>query len=79
MIDAAASRYTEIKTVGTDFAEEELEHLRFLLRRLRFLETKIMEKGGRSQCFHGAALYMVKEMDALEWVLIDAGFINPVD
>lgn len=76
--DVANSRYIEADDVRTEFNRNELRRLRYLLRRLRFLETKIAESGGMATDVNGGAAHAEWELDALEYVLTEVGFIREV-
>lgn len=75
-VDERVSRYKEHETAVNEFSVPELKHARFLLRRLRFLEEKIAERGGLADpSSSGAALFAEVETDALIWVLEEIGYL----
>lgn len=74
-VDAANSRYQEAASVRTEFNRSELNRLRYLLRRLRFLETKIEQLGGM-EAGSGGGVHAELELEALEYVLTEVGFIE---
>jgi hypothetical protein len=75
--DVANSRYREETSVQTEFNRSELRKCRYLLRRLRFLETKIAESGGMANpAASGGAAHAEMELEALEYVLTEVGFIR---
>ena len=81
-IDVANSKYHEKERHETDeFTRAELLHCRYLLRRLRFLETQIRENGGlKDGAANGGAAHAEWEVAGLEWVLGPDGvnFLGPV-
>jgi hypothetical protein len=75
-VDASQSAYQEAATARDDFNSMELKRLRLLLRRLRFLEVQVRENGGLgSASGNGGAAFAEWEVDALEWILRDVGFL----
>lgn len=75
-VDASKSVYHEAPTARQDFSRAELRRLRLLLRRLRFLESQVRESGGLSNPnSNGGAAFAEWEVEALEWVLKDLGFL----
>lgn len=75
-VDVSKSAYHEASTAKDEFTKEELRRLRLLLRRLRFLEQQVRESGGLgSGTGSGGAAFAEWEVEALEWVLRDMGFL----
>lgn len=70
------SQHREAAGVHNDFDQNELRHCRMLLRRLRFLETKMLESDGLGDDPTGSAAFVGLEHDALAWVLTDIGFLD---
>lgn len=76
-VDAANSIYQEDPAARQEFNSRELKSLRLLLRRLRFLEAQIERSGGLSaKGGSGGAAFAEWEADALEWVLVEVGFLS---
>lgn len=76
-IDPSQSRFHEHPGAVQEFNTTELRKLRLLLRRLRFLETKVRENGGLANSSgSGGSAFAEWEADALEWILLDVGFIK---
>ena len=76
-VDATKSRYHELPDASEEFSTAELRRLRLLLRRLRFLESQIKSSGGLSNGnASGGAAFAEWEVDALEWVLTEIGFLE---
>lgn len=75
-IDTSKSRFHEAPTAADDFDRLELRRLRLLLRRLRFLEQQIRDNGGLADATSGGAAFAEWEVEALEWVLYDMGFLQ---
>lgn len=69
--DPELSKFQEDPEARRDFSRQELRHLRFLLRRLRFLETKEREGATGSE-----ALFRDLEAAALEFALTELGFLT---
>lgn len=80
-INVADSRYREDPATRGEFSRREVRRARYLLRRLRFLETKIEELGGMSDPNNGGGVHAELEMEALEWALgpDGVGFIMEVE
>jgi hypothetical protein len=75
-VDSKNSIYQEAPGVRQEFDHHELRRLRFLLRRLRFLETSIASSGGlETSPESGGAAFAEWECEALEWVLTEIGFL----
>lgn len=75
-VDKSKSVYRESPTAKVEFDKLELRHLRFLLRRLRFLETRVNQSGGLgSSDPSGGPAFSEMEVDALAWVLNEVGFL----
>jgi hypothetical protein len=75
-VDVNMSAYHEDPGARAEFDREELRRLRLLLRRLRFLEAQVRETGGLgSGTGSGGAAFAEWEIEALEWVLTEVGFL----
>lgn len=66
--DPAESRYHERADADCEFDRSELKRLRFLLRRLRFMEAKIKADGQNAN-----SVFFEQEIESLEFVLGEAG------
>lgn len=76
-IDATKSNYHEDTGARADYSKQEIRRMRLLLRRLRFLETKIRDQGGLSDGGgSGGSAFAEWEADALEWALDELGFLQ---
>jgi hypothetical protein len=76
-VDVSKSRYHEAASARTEFDRVELRRARLLLRRLRFLEARITENGGlASSGGSGGAAFAEWEVEALEWILDEVGFLE---
>lgn len=76
-INASSSAYREDPEARLEFSPTELRHLRTLLRRLQFLESKIRESGSRiDQPRSGGSAYAEWEAGAIEWALDELGFLE---
>lgn len=76
-IDVSQSQYQESSTVRDDFNRDEIRRCRLLLRRLRFLEQQVRENGGiNNTSGNGGAAFAEWEVEALEWILTDIGFLR---
>jgi hypothetical protein len=73
-VDPDLSVYHEADGAEDMFTREEIAHLRYLLRRLRFLEAQVRESGGRASG-HGGGIHAELEVQALEWVLKDCDYL----
>ena len=79
-IDTSGTKYNECPDGRKEFDKAELKHLRLLLRRLRFLETQLNTSGGLAGNRSSAGAAFVEwEVDALEWLLVDIGFVIDPD
>lgn len=75
-VDVDQSAYHEAPEARNEFTKPELRRLRLLLRRLRFLETQVRETGGlRDGSGSGGAAFAEWEVEALEWILTEVGFL----
>lgn len=74
-VDAKNSIYQEASTINDDFDREELRHLRFLLRRLRYLDEQVERTGG-VMGGSGGATFAEYERDALAYTLTEIGFLK---
>lgn len=70
-VDESKSRYAESESAAADFTKTELRHLRVLLRRIQFLEAKVEE----SDKAVGGVVYAEREMAALQFALVDNGYL----
>lgn len=80
-IDVENSRYHENDSAKEEFTRPELLRCRYMLRRLRFLETQIAQNGGlRDGSANGGAVHAELEVEGLEWLLgpDGIGFLAPV-
>ena len=76
-VDPSKSEYEEDPEGRGAFSRAEQRRLRLLLRRLRFLEAQINKRGGLSDgAAGGGAAFAEMEVEALEFVLTDIGFIR---
>lgn len=76
-IDLTLTEYHEREDVREYFTREEIRRLRQLLRRLRFLEAQIRERGGMDDPrANGGAVHAEMEIEALEFVLNDMGYLE---
>ena len=76
-VDATRSVFHESASARVEFDRTEIRRCRYLLRRLRFLETKVRETGGMAEDDPtGGAPHAEWEMEALEWVLTEVGFLD---
>lgn len=75
-VDKSMSRYVE-STDTTDYTREERDHLRYVLRRLRYLEAQGREIDTRDSG-KSLASKALSEMEArgLEFALLELGFIE---
>lgn len=78
-VDAENSKFQEDPDARAEFTRHELRSLRFLLRRLRFLEGQIKENGGLAEGSSGGAAFAEWESEALEYVLVEIGFLQEVE
>lgn len=75
-VDVSMSAYHEASSARNEFTKQELRRLRLLLRRLRFLEAQVRESGGLGNSDgSGGAAFAEWEVEALEWVLTEVGFL----
>jgi hypothetical protein len=75
-VDVSKSVYHESPLARDEFNRRELRSLRLLLRRLRFLEAQVRETGGlENTSGSGGAAFAEWEVEALEWVLTEVGFL----
>lgn len=75
-VDVSQSAYQEPPEARDEFSGPELRRLRLLLRRLRFLEAQVARNGGLgSGSGSGGAAFAEWEVEALEWVLIEIGYL----
>lgn len=76
-VDPNQSAYHEAGDATQEFDRAELRRCRQLLRRLRFLESQVRARGGLSDPEgNGGAAFAEMEMEALEWVLSEVGFLD---
>lgn len=77
-VDTTKSTYHERPDAREEYDSRELKRLRLLLRRLRFLESQIAERGGiAAEDASGGAAFAEWEVEALEWVLDEMEFLAP--
>jgi hypothetical protein len=74
-IDVEKSIYHEDAAAKDDFNRDEIRRLRLLLRRLRFLEAQVRKTGGSANGSGGAA-FAEWETEALEFVLVELGYLD---
>lgn len=75
-VDVEQSAYQEASDARELFNKRELRSARLLLRRLRFLEAQVRETGGlENGGSSGGAAFAEWEVEALEWVLTEVGFL----
>lgn len=75
-VDVSLSVYHEDTTARKEFDRKEIKHCRYILRRLRFLEAKVRETGNIADDVNGGAMHAEWEMEALEWLLTEVGFLS---
>lgn len=76
-VDVSKSIYHEAPEARRDFNKQELRRCRLLLRRLRFLEAQVRTTGGlESGSGSGGAAFAEWEVEALEWILYEVGFLS---
>lgn len=76
-VDASKSKYHEAPGLRSEFNRQELRHCRLILRRLRFLEAQIEASGGiGSESSSGGGAFAEWELAALEWMLIELGYLD---
>lgn len=79
-IDVSKSSFHEALDVNERFDWQQARHLRVLLRRLRFLESRVQATGGlRDGGENGGAAWAELEADALAFALDRLGFLAPRD
>jgi hypothetical protein len=79
-IDVNQSKYHEAPEARREFNRAEIRSLRLLLRRLRFLEAQVREGGGLSSgSGSGGAAFAEWEVEALEWIMTEVGFLADRD
>jgi hypothetical protein len=76
-VDKSKSAYQEADEAKAEFTRVELRRCRLLLRRLRFLEAQVSINGGVGGESGGAA-FAEWEVEALEWILDEIGFLKRV-
>ena len=74
-VDVSKSIYREDPKAREEFNKAERRRLNLLLRRLRFLESQVRETGGMGNGGSGGAAFAEWEVEALEWILQEVGFI----
>jgi len=70
-VDASRSAYQESADAQSQFNRQELKRCRYLLRRLVYLEAQVGESTPRN----AGVQYAEWEIEALEWILTDVGFL----
>lgn len=78
-VDVSNTRYHEALTAPGEFDRVEIRRLRLLLRRLRFLETQVNSRAGSEEDSSAGAQFAEWEVEALEWVLSDLGYLEVRD
>lgn len=69
--------YTERKDAEERFDRSELKRLRILLRRLRFLETKLRDSArGTAPQIGGGLVFIEAEIESLEFVLTEIEYLE---
>jgi hypothetical protein len=76
-VDKSKSIYQESPLARTEFDRRELKRLRFLLRRLQFLEAKDADNTARAVSTGGSEVFVEWEIEALEFVLDELEFLSP--
>lgn len=76
-VDTSESAYKEHADAAEEFDPPELRRLRLILRRLQFLEAQVKKNGGlrNGGGASGGAAFVEWEIDALEWILKEVGFL----
>lgn len=72
--DPRDSIYQEDKNALKEFSSKEARRLRIILRRLRFLEAQAKSNKDTNG---SAPLFIGWEIEALEWILDEVGFLLP--
>lgn len=76
-IDVDKTEYHERSDVSEIFKREEIRRLRQLLRRLRYLEAQVRERGGLADPrANGGAAHVELEIEALEFVLVEVDYLK---
>lgn len=79
-VDKTQSIYQESPLARTEFNRRELKRLRFLLRRLQFLEAKDRDTANSPVSNgSGSEVFIEWEIEALEFVLDELEFLSPRD
>lgn len=73
-VDPDLSVYHEADEAPAEFSQAEIEKLRLLLRRLRFLEKQVRENGGLTG--GGGSAWAELEMHATAWILDEVGYLR---
>lgn len=73
--DYDLSDYVECEGAAFEFTKEELLHLRYLQRRLTYLETQVATQGGMSSG-SGGGLHAELEINALVYALTELDFLE---
>lgn len=71
-IDTSETVYHEAPTAREEFDRRELKHLRWILRRLRFLEVQAKR---HENSLDGESVMAEREIEALAWLLSDVGYL----
>lgn len=75
-VDPNDSAHHEATGVADEFSQEEVLLARVLLRRLRFLETKVRDDmRSPNPGSNGGVVFAEREAAALEWALTEIGFL----
>lgn len=76
-VDTVNSRFQELASAKDEFNRAELRRCRLMLRRLRYLDEQIDREGGLANArANGGAAWAEWEVEALEWVLTEIGFLE---
>lgn len=75
-VDVTHSIYHEAADAVELFDRKELRRCRYLLRRLRFIEAKLEQTGGMARTNTGGAAHAEWEVEALEWLLAEVGYLD---
>lgn len=71
------SKYHEDLLAPNEFTGSELRKLRFLLRRLRFLERQmIVNDTAQNPDAEHSGMFVAMEVEALEWTLTEIGYLD---
>lgn len=74
-VDPSQSVYREDPAARGEFDRHEIKRCRYMLRRLMFLEAKVRDSGGMADG-SSATMHAEWEIEALEWLLTEVGFLS---